>query len=374
MDFGVMFFSSAGGGSGSDKYRMLLDCARFADEHGFISVWTPERHFHEFGGIFPNPAVVSAALAMVTNHIEIRAGSLISPLHHVLRIAEEWSVVDNLSSGRVAISFGAGWNVDDFIFYADRYQERHSIMYQQIETLKRLWRGDSIRECNSFGREVEVSIYPRPVQRELPIWITSSGNVSTFESAGALGANLLTHMIGQDLPTLAEKIQRYRQARAEHGFDRQTGKVSLMLHTFLAGDLDEARRQVREPFRAYLRSAISLEEKAAISGGSISGGHRIEPHQITEGMMEDLLDATFERYFESASLMGTESKCMSFLERLMDIGVDEVACLVDFGVPAEAALASLGRLAGLREAFSAERVGAETEKATSAFMEDLGWE
>src|SRR5438874_1155394 len=113
MDFGLMFFSSDAGAS-AHKYGLLLEAAKRADERGFCCVWTPERHFDRFGGIFPNPAVTSAALAMVTRRLQLRAGSLISPLHDVIRIAEEWAVVDNLSNGRVAISFGSGWNVNDF--------------------------------------------------------------------------------------------------------------------------------------------------------------------------------------------------------------------------------------------------------------------
>jgi natural product biosynthesis luciferase-like monooxygenase protein len=371
MDFGIMFFSTAGDPSGGDKYGLLLDCARLADELGFCCIWTPERHFHEFGGIFPNPSVVSAALAMVTRNLQIRAGSLISPLHPVIRIAEEWSVVDNLSRGRVAISFGSGWNVDDFVFFPERYAGRHAWMYQQIETLKSLWRGEPIRCTNSFGKELEITIYPRPVQRELPIWVTSSGNVETFASAGAIGANVLTHLIGQDLATLAGKIERYRESLAAAGFDRGHGKVSLMLHTFLGHDLEEVRAQVRHPFREYLRAAISLEEKASIGGGVISGGHKIQAHEISSRTREELLDATFERYFNTAALLGTPGKCEELVGKLIDIGVDEVACLVDFGVPSAAVLRSLALLGELRSSFAGPAVRQETLQEFMADLEEV---
>ena len=124
MDFGIMFFSSSSQANDKRKYGLLIDAARYADEQGFTAIWTPERHFHEFGGLFPNPSLTSAALAMVTNNLQIRAGSLISPLHHPVRIAEDWSVIDNLSGGRVAISFGSGWNINDFIFFPERYATR----------------------------------------------------------------------------------------------------------------------------------------------------------------------------------------------------------------------------------------------------------
>jgi natural product biosynthesis luciferase-like monooxygenase protein len=371
MEFGIMFFSSVAGLPGRGRYQLLIDSAKLADERGFSAVWTPERHFHEFGGIFPNPAVIGAALSMVTERIQIRAGSLISPLHQTLRIAEEWSAVDNLSNGRVAISFGSGWNVDDFVLFPERYPERQAVMYEQIETLKALWRGGSARATNSFGAEIEVAVHPRPVQRELPVWVTSSGNAKTFASAGAIGANVLTHMIGQDLPTLAAKIQVYRRALEEAGFDPRHGKVSLMLHTFLGHDMDEVLERVRHPFREYLRSAISLEEKAAIGGGVISGGHRIDPHQISARMMDDLLDATFERYVHTASLIGTPARCETFVGQLLDIGIDEIACLVDFGVPADAVLESLKLVDALRASLSSEALQRAAEESVLEFMEEL---
>lgn len=349
MDLGIMFFSSLHDTDPEDRYGLLLAVARCADRHGFSCIWTPERHSHSFGGLFPNPSVMSAALAMVTERLQLRAGSLISPLHQPLRIAEEWSVVDNLSRGRVAISFGSGWNADDFVFFPERFGERQKVMYQQIAEVRSLWRGESVRWKNGAGKEIAVTLFPRPVQRELPVWITTSGNAETFASAGAVGANVLTHLIGQGLPTLAAKIEIYRESRRAHGFPANEGKVSLMLHTYLGDDREEVREQVRGPFREYLRSALSLEQIAATGGGVVSGGHRIDPHEISAADLEDLLDVTFDRYFEGASLMGTPDDCVRMIDRLEEIGIDEVACLIDFLPDRPLVLTGLERLARLRE-------------------------
>lgn len=372
MNFGIMFFSTADLNSDNgSKYQLLIEVARFADRNGFCCIWTPERHFHQFGGLFANPAVTTAALATVTSNIQLRAGSLISPLHHTLRLAEEWSMVDNLSGGRVGISFGSGWNVDDFVFFPERYTTRHAVMYEQIELLKELWAGQPTTQLNSFGKEVSVRIYPKPLQKELPVWITSSGNIETFIRAGTIGANILTHLIGQDIETLAIKIQSYRKSLADSGFDPHQGKVSLMLHTYLGSDSESVKAQVRVPFREYLRSAISLEEKAALGGGVISGGHKIDPQEIPSGVMEDLLDLTFERYFDHASLMGTPSKCKQLVQELEDIGVDELACLIDFLPDRDAILEGLSYLDELRSTFSADTLNQSIAETIDEFITEL---
>src|SRR4029453_18639126 len=108
MEFSLFYFANDGEVSAEDRYQLLIDGAKFADQNGFTAVWTPERHFHEFGGSYPNPSVTSAALATITERVHLRAGSVVSPLHNPIRIAEEWSMVDNFSKGRVGVSFASG--------------------------------------------------------------------------------------------------------------------------------------------------------------------------------------------------------------------------------------------------------------------------
>jgi natural product biosynthesis luciferase-like monooxygenase protein len=372
MEFGLMFFAGSDRPAGGDRYALVRDAAQFADRHGFSAVWTPERHFHEFGGLFPNPSVLAAAMAVMTERVQIRAGSLIAPLHDPVRIAEEWSVVDNLSHGRVAISFGAGWNADDFIFHPERYAVRQAWLYDAVAEIQRLWRGEPVVRENGAGLSISVSVRPRPVQPELPTWVTSSGHVDTFVSAGRIGANLLTHLIGQTLDQLRDKIRRYRDARAANGFDPRAGKVTVMMHTFIGRDLQEVKRIVKVPFCNYLKTAVRLEERAAAAGGAVSGGHRIEQHAIPEAAMQDLLDVTFERYFSTASLLGTVDTCEAMVSRLEACDVDEVACLIDFGPSDEQVMASLHYVDRLREACGTDARARAEAAALRDFSESLG--
>ena len=64
MDFSLFYFAAdAADADGHGRYRLLMEGARYADRNGFAAIWTPERHFHAFGGLYPNPAVTSAAIA-----------------------------------------------------------------------------------------------------------------------------------------------------------------------------------------------------------------------------------------------------------------------------------------------------------------------
>lgn len=366
-----MFFASAAQSDSTDCYKLVKEAAQFADQHQFCCVWTPERHFHEFGGLFPNPSVLSAALAVWTGHIQIRAGSLISPLHHPVRIAEEWAMVDNLSRGRVAISFGSGWNVNDFLFFPDRYHQRQKIMFEQIGVVQELWRGKILKQVNAAGKEVEINIFPKPIQAELPVWVTSSGNKETFDRAGRIGANLLTHLLGQDIGTLAEKISVYRNARRLVHPDGGSGKVSVMLHTYIGPTMEKVRAEASPPFRQYVYDAISLEKKSASYGGAISGGHQMEHEEISETDLQELMDLSFERYFREAALMGTPDSCMEQIQRLRDAGVDEIACLIDFGIAPDKVMQGLRYLDDLRKACSLDAGGQDVQSSIEQFTGDF---
>ncbi|MEV6409930.1 MupA/Atu3671 family FMN-dependent luciferase-like monooxygenase [Kribbella sp. NPDC051718] len=325
-----MFFSSAP--LQADRYRLVLDAGKLADDLGFRAVWVPERHFGDFGSIFPNPAVIAAHLAATTRRIEIRAGSVITPLHDIIRVAEEWSMVDNLSNGRVAISIGSGWNVNDFVLQPDRFEQRKEVMWDQFEELNALWRGEQIERRNGAGQRTEVGIRPHPVQPELPMWATSGGSPATYEEAGRRGTNVLTHLIAQDLPVLAKNIAAYRAARKSEG-----GIVTLMLHTYIGAEGEDVRAVVQDPLRDYLRSALSLYDRGRADKAAAS--------TIDDAMVEELLDVAFDKYYLTGSLLGSPEKAAKTIAEVQEQGVDEIACLIDFGLPAEAVLGGLKRFA-----------------------------
>jgi natural product biosynthesis luciferase-like monooxygenase protein/amino acid adenylation domain-containing protein/FkbM family methyltransferase len=343
--FSLFYFAAGeqGRGSGRARYRLLLEGARWADRNGFEAVWTPERHFHAFGGQYPNPSVTSAALATITERVRLRAGSVVLPLHDPIRVAEEWAVVDNLSDGRVEVSFASGWHADDFVLAPERYGRRREAMFEGIEEVRRLWRGGTTARVGGNGATVEVATLPRPVQPELPVWVTAAGSPDTFRLAGRAGAHLLTHLLGQSVEELAERVRAYREGRREGGHDPEAGRVALMLHTFVGDDDAAVRATVRGPFREYLRTSFDLVLRLA-------GSAAADASSLSPGEVEAMLDAAFERFYRTSGLMGTPEACLETVRRVRGAGVDEVACLIDFGVDEELVLASLDRLRGVMEA------------------------
>lgn len=336
-----LFYFSAKTSSENDKYRLYLDSARFGDDNGFEAIWTPERHFSDVAGLYPNPSVLSAALATMTQRIHLRAGSVVLPLQSPLRVAEEWSVVDNLSKGRVGIAIASGWHHKDFVLAPDNYTDRRNGMFRDIKAIKALWRGESVAFRDGLDGQSAVAIYPKPLQKELPLWITSVGNSDTFIQAGAVGANLLTNLLGQSIEELAEKIALYRESLARHGHDPRAGKVTLMIHTFLGAELEPTLERARGPFKQYMRQHLGLIKTNL-------NALRIVVDDGDPNDVESITAHAFERYSKTASFIGTPESCVGVANRLRDVGVDEFACLFDW-MDTDSALQGLPYLKRLQD-------------------------
>ena len=110
-----------------------------------------------------------------------------------------------------------------------------------------------------------------------------------------------------------------------------------MLHTYLDHDVEEVRRRVRKPLKDYLQSFI--DQFRPLMNNEIADSSSPE--------LQDMLELAFTRYFDDHSLLGTPDKCTATIARLAAAGVNEFACLVDFGLDLNLTLASLQRLAEL---------------------------
>lgn len=340
-ELSIIFFSGLSTEHG--PYDLLLDVARYVDDAGFHAIWTPERHFTEVGGAYPNPALLAAALAMVTSKVRLRAGSINLPLHDPLRVAEEWAVVDNLSNGRVDIGVAPGWHVRDFVLKPENFQDKFNVLNTYRDQVQQVWRGQPIERLDACGHTHSIVTFPRPVQPELPIWLTTSQREEAWQFAGANGFHVLTALINFGPNELEKRIGIYREARKMAGFDPEGGVVSLMLHTYIDKDGSQAVERVRPALTEYLKSFVSQHQSANQADTS----DKVRTLQALGDDSDDFVDMVFARYVGTSSLIGDVKQAESILSRFRAMGVDEVACLVDFGLEKARVLDSLQLLSGL---------------------------
>ncbi len=347
MKFSAYFFSADDNDRVSyrKRYQFILDTARRLDRAGFNAVLTPERHFQEFGGSFPNPCVLAAAIAAVTERIKIRCGSVVVPLHHPVRIAEEWAMVDQISGGRAEMTYATGWHRADFLFSPAAYDNRREITYESIRIIERLWRGESVEFPGPTGTATPVRSFPTTYRAGVPLpgWLVYSSNPQTWVKAGEMGLGVLT--LFDNAEVLKTNIGLYRQSLRAAGFGPEHERITVALHSYIGYDEDRVRTEIDGAMRRYLGAFLNQR----------SADDRLRKERKTAAMSDReramILDLTLKDYYENRSLLGTPEKCRRIVQQLAQFGVTEIACMVDFGLDFEAINQAMPHLIALKKSF-----------------------
>lgn len=350
LDFSILFFGSKH--ETDSPYNLYFSAAKYADNNGFKAVWTPERHFDEVGGLFPNPAILNAALSQITNNIELRAGSVVLPINNILQTVENWSVLDQITNGRIGVAFASGWHPQDFVLSNKNFFERKQILEERIAQFQKLWAGSNLKSIDGVGFEREISTYPKPKTKEPSLWLTVSGNPETFKLAGKFGLNILTHILEQDITELEDKIIIYKNSLIEHGYDPSLKTVTLMLHTYISNTDDMS--SPRSALECYIKDYLKLLSR--MNGSS-------------EDIDVEVPESTLRKILQN-SLIGTVDDCYKKLEIFSKIGVTEVASFIDFGMSDEKILDGLSSINDLKNEYNKD-AGLLKNKIFSILKENL---
>ncbi|GLZ80807.1 hypothetical protein Afil01_56140 [Actinorhabdospora filicis] len=294
-DIGLCFVDAVGGG-----YSLLREAARFSEEHGLRTLWLPGRAPLGHAGPFPSAAVLATALAADTSAVRLHAAV---PVPDVVRTAEEWAMVDNLSGGRVALTLLDAPDADVAAFDA-------------------FWLGSPLDD---------VRLHPAPVQHDAPLSLRAETHAD-FERAGRLGVDVLADLVTFGPAELRAGVEAYRAAGG--------GRVVVELYTHLAADLAAARREAFGP----LSRTLATDARLLASLGADASGDR-----------EEEFRRAYDRFCGTRTLIGTPASAGTLVESLRDMGVDELAAIVDFGVPPTAMREGWTPLAELRARFAPAR-------------------
>ncbi len=216
MNVGIYFDLRNPPGSGIDTarlYAFTLELCEEAEALGCHSIWVTEHHLFD-DGYLPQPLAFAAAIAARTRRVRIGTAVLIAPLHHPAEIAEQATIVDLVSDGRLDLGIGAGYRVPEFQLFGADLRRRYGATDDCARELRRLW---------------EV-LTPRPVQASVPVWMGYQGPKGA-RRAGLLGERLLS-------PN-AELWPHYRDALVEAGHDPvQRGHMGGGINAWVSHDPD----------------------------------------------------------------------------------------------------------------------------------------
>jgi natural product biosynthesis luciferase-like monooxygenase protein len=255
MKFGVLhLFESPMGRSDKEMVDEQISLMQAAEDHGFDSIWPAEHHFSEYG-VCASPAVTLAVLARTTRRIRLGTGVVVLPLHHPVRVAEEFALLDILSNGRVELGVGRGYQPSEFRGYAVDQTRSRELFDESLEVILRAWRNERLSFEGRHYRFEDVEVRPRPLQQpHPPVWMAALSEES-FEKAGRHGLNLLfSPVFGGSLQAAADQFKRYRDALEKAGYDPATREVGALVMVYAGRTQEQAREEFAPSVTWYLRT------------------------------------------------------------------------------------------------------------------------
>ncbi|MEC9381842.1 MAG: TIGR03619 family F420-dependent LLM class oxidoreductase [Thermodesulfobacteriota bacterium] len=154
-----------------------LKIANKAEELGFKSVWAsdhviiPKEWEGRFADIFPDPFIILTAISENTSTIRIGTSAAILPYRNPIIVAKMLSTLDHLSNGRLICTVAIGWMEEEFRILNVPFEERTPRTLEYIELIKTLWNSHPSTFKGKFYSFEDVSFYPKPKQKKLPIWM-----------------------------------------------------------------------------------------------------------------------------------------------------------------------------------------------------------
>jgi probable LLM family oxidoreductase len=217
----------------ADRMARLLEEVEAADRAGLDSFGVGEHHRPEF--LDAAPAVILAAAAARTKTIRLASAVTVLSAADPVRVFQEFATIDLISRGRVDLVVGRGSFGEAFPLFGMDPAQYDSLFSEKLQLLLKLreqshitWSGRHRPPLTGQG------VYPRPMQRPLPVWVGVGGTPASFARAGTLGLPLMVAIIGGTPEHFRPLVDLYRQAGHNAGYPPQQLRVGVHAFGYVA--------------------------------------------------------------------------------------------------------------------------------------------
>ena len=302
MRFGVLYnidYHEEVHGSASRYYGAILDQIVALEELGYDAVWFGEHHYAHYS--FGAPATMIVAAAVRTTTIRLGTGVSLVPLHHPLRLAEEYAMADVLSGGRLDYGVGRGFLKSAYDLFGIDTEESIRRFREGVEIIVAAWRaaGQPFDHDGEFWSLHQATSFPPPVQRpHPPIFASGAATLDSYLWAAAMGLDLATAFFLPKPDFVRDCIEQYRAGLTAAGHDAGSRQVYGVIQMYCAETNDDAADRGWEYTKNYLEFFSDLDAR------NPHRGEAYKFYQQREGGRR-IGDLSYERFDQSnLSLIG----------------------------------------------------------------------
>lgn len=182
MQFGV-FMINEKPPSGDDA-KVLADAleqCRLAEELGYDVIWLGEHHFAPYGTM-PDTLVFASAISQITERINIGTAVVVPTFNHPIRVAEQTTMLDQLSHGRFILGLGRGYQQREFDGFGVKQSESTGRFREAVTIIEGLLKNKSFEFEGEYWNVPGLTLAPRPTG-DVPIYIAVSRTPESFQWA-----------------------------------------------------------------------------------------------------------------------------------------------------------------------------------------------
>jgi probable LLM family oxidoreductase len=241
----------------SQRLRDLVAQIERADHVGLDSFGIGEHHRKDF--LDSAPTVILGAAAARTKRIRLTSAVTVLSAVDPVRAFQEFATLDLLSQGRAEMVVGRGSFTDAFPLFGHRLEDYDSLFAENLDLLLKVRENEHVTWSGKHRAPLTgQGVYPRPLQKPLPIWLGVGGTPKSFARAGALGLPLMVAIIGGETRRFRPLVDIYRQAYLQAGHDPALMKVGLHSPGYIA----ESKREAADAyFPGFAKAMASVAEE-----------------------------------------------------------------------------------------------------------------
>ena len=157
---------------------------------------------------FHDPLVSFGYLAGITTRIELVTGILVLPQRPTVLVARQTADIDLLSSGRLRLGVGVGWNPVEFEALGQDFRTRGQRMSEQIGFLRQLWKESPLSFQGKFDKIDRAGINPRP-GRQSPIYCGGVSDPAYRRAAALADGFIFGGPLEERVLPAWQKLQQY---------------------------------------------------------------------------------------------------------------------------------------------------------------------
>ena len=252
MEIGIYTFADvAPGGSHPQRLRELVAEIELADQVGLDVFGVGEHHRADYA--VSSPAVALAAGAARTKNIRLTSAVTVLSSDDPVRVFQQFATLDGISNGRAEIMAGRGSFIESFPLFGYDLADYDALFAEKLDLLLKLRDAETVSWQGNLRPPLEaVTLYPRPQQAKLPVWIAVGGTPQSVVRAATLGLPMALAIIGGDPKRFAPYFDLYREAWSRARGKPEDMRLSLNMHGFVADTTEAAKAIFYEPHNAVM--------------------------------------------------------------------------------------------------------------------------